>query len=68
MPLISDNFHKKKLKDFGINIKTKYFVGNKVYERNTDDFQSSAHGKKSENAYTNYHRLCLPIALPIHYL
>ena len=25
------------LKDFGINIKTKYYVGNKVYERNTDD-------------------------------
>ena len=37
MPLISDNFHKKKLKDLGINIKTKYFVGNKIYERNTDD-------------------------------
>ena len=37
MPLISENFHKKKLKDFGINIKTKYFVGNKIYERNTDD-------------------------------
>ena len=37
MPLISDNFHKKKLKDYRINIKTKYFVGNKVYERNTDD-------------------------------
>ena len=37
MPLVSDTFHKKKLKDFGINIKTKYFVGNKVYERNTDD-------------------------------
>lgn len=37
MPLISDNFHKKKLKEYGINIKTKYFVGNKVYERNTDD-------------------------------
>lgn len=37
MPLISDNFHKKKLNDFGINIKTKYFVGNKVFERNTDD-------------------------------
>lgn len=36
MPLISDSFHKKKLNDFGINIKTKYFVGNKVYERNTD--------------------------------
>lgn len=37
MPLISDTFHKKKLKTFGINIKTKYFVGNKVFERNTDD-------------------------------
>ncbi|MDD6271964.1 MAG: hypothetical protein PUA90_00385 [bacterium] len=37
MPLISDSFHKEKLKDFGINIKTKYYVGNKVYERNTDD-------------------------------
>ena len=37
MPLISDNFNKKKLKDYGINIRTKYFVGNKVYERNTDD-------------------------------
>lgn len=37
MPLVSDSFHKKKLKEFGINIKTKYFVGNKIYERNTDE-------------------------------
>lgn len=37
MPLISDNFHKKKLKELGINIKTKYFVDNKIYERNTND-------------------------------
>ena len=37
MSLISDDFHKKKLKEFGINIKTKYYVGNKVYERNTDN-------------------------------
>lgn len=37
MPLISEKFHKKKLQDYGINIKTKYFVGNKIYERNTDD-------------------------------
>ena len=37
MPLVSDNFQKKKLKEFGINIKTKYFVGNKIYERNTDN-------------------------------
>lgn len=37
MPLISDNFHSKKLKEYGINIKTKYIVGNKIYERNTDN-------------------------------
>ncbi len=36
MPLVSDNFHNKKLKNYGINIKTKYIVGNKIYERNTD--------------------------------
>ena len=37
MPLISDNFHNNKLKEFGINIKTKYIVGNKIFERNTDN-------------------------------
>jgi len=37
MALISDTFHKKKLKKHNINIKTKYIVGNKVLERNTDD-------------------------------
>ena len=37
MSLVSDTFHKKKLKDFGINIKTKYIVGNKIFERNTDN-------------------------------
>ncbi len=37
MPLISDNSHKKKLKKFNINIKTKYIVGNSILERNTDD-------------------------------
>ena len=37
MALVSDNYHKKKLKEYGVNIKTKYFVGNKTYERNTDD-------------------------------
>lgn len=36
MPLVSDNFHNKKLKEYGINIKTKYIVGNRIYERNTD--------------------------------
>lgn len=37
MGLISENFQNKKLKKLGINIKTKYFVQNKVYERNTDN-------------------------------
>lgn len=37
MPLISDNYHKNKLKQFGINIKTMYIVGNKILQRNTDD-------------------------------
>ena len=37
MALVSDDFHSKKLKEYGINIKTKYFVGNKIYERNTDN-------------------------------
>lgn len=37
MALVSDNFHKKKLNKYGINIKTKYIVGNNIFERNTDD-------------------------------
>lgn len=37
MAMISDNYHKNKLKKFNINIKTKYIVGNKILERNTDD-------------------------------
>lgn len=37
MALISDTFHKKKLKENAINIKTKYIVGNKILERNTDN-------------------------------
>lgn len=37
MALISDSFHKKKLKKYNINIKTKYIEGNKILERNTDE-------------------------------
>ena len=37
MSLISDKYHKEKLKEYGINIKTKYIVDNKILERNTDD-------------------------------
>ena len=36
MALISDKSHEKKLKDFNINIKTNYIVGNNILERNTD--------------------------------
>ena len=37
MSLISDKYHIDKLKKYGINIKTKYIVGNKMLERNTDN-------------------------------
>ncbi len=37
MPLLSDNYHEKKLKKYGINIKTKYIVGNTILERNTNN-------------------------------
>jgi hypothetical protein len=37
MALVSDVFHKEKLNRNGINIKTKYIVGNKILERNTDN-------------------------------
>ena len=32
--MLTDNFHKKNLNEKGINIKTKYIVGNKILERN----------------------------------
>lgn len=37
MPLVSENFQKKKLKQQNINIKTKYIVKNSILEKNTDD-------------------------------
>ena len=37
MALISDKSHAKKLEDYNINIKTKYIVGNKILERNTNN-------------------------------
>ena len=37
MSLISDNDQNNKLKQYKINIKTKYIVGNKILERNTDN-------------------------------
>ncbi len=40
MAFISDTFHQKKLKDYHINIKTKYAVGNKILEKNTDGSKS----------------------------
>lgn len=38
MALISETYQKEKLKRYGINIRTKYIVGNKILERNTNDF------------------------------
>ncbi len=37
MSFVSDNFHKKKLDKYNINIKTKYIVGNNILERNTNN-------------------------------
>lgn len=37
MSLISDNDQNNKLKQYKINIKTRYIVGNKILERNTDN-------------------------------
>ena len=37
MALISETYKKEKLKRYGINIRTKYIVGNKNLERNTND-------------------------------
>ena len=37
MALISETYQKEKLKRYGINIRTKYIVGNKILERNTND-------------------------------
>lgn len=37
MEFITESFHNKRLKEFNINIKTKYKVKDKVLERNTDN-------------------------------
>lgn len=37
MALISETYQKEKLKRYRINIRTKYIVGNKILERNTND-------------------------------
>lgn len=37
MALISETYQKEKLKRYGINIRTKYIVGNKILERNTNN-------------------------------
>ena len=53
MPLVSDNAQKKKLKNYNINIKTKYIVGNRVLERNTDDSHNDdiENGIRCEKGY-----------------
>lgn len=53
MALVSDEFHKKNLKKHNINIKTKYIVGNKILERNTDNSINDdiANGIRCEKKY-----------------
>ena len=51
MSLISEHYHKKKLDQYGINIKTKYIVDNKILERNSnnsinDDIKNGVRCKK----------------------
>lgn len=51
MPLVSDTSQNKKLKKYNINIKTKYIVGDKILERNTnnsydDDIKNGIRCKK----------------------
>lgn len=59
MALISDNSHLKKLQKFNINIKTKYIVGNKILERNTDNSCNDdiKNGIICEKQYYVNHRL-----------
>ena len=53
MPLLSDNYHIKKLNKYGINIKTKYIVGNTILERNTDNSNNDdiSNGIRCEKDY-----------------
>ncbi len=53
MPLISDNYHIKKLNKYGINIKTKYIVDNKILERNTNNSNNDdiLNGIRCEKGY-----------------
>lgn len=37
MSLISETFHKEKLKKYNVNIKTKFIVGSKILEKNSND-------------------------------
>ena len=37
MSYISENLQKKRLQKYNININTKYIVGSKILERNTND-------------------------------
>ena len=59
MALISDNSHIKKLNKYGINIKTKYIVGNNILERNTDNSVNDeiSNGIRCEKTYYKNNKL-----------
>ena len=59
MSLISDKAHKDKLKKYNINIKTKYIVGDKILERNTNDTYNDdiVSGIRCEKQYFVFNKL-----------
>ncbi len=59
MPIVSENFHVKKLKNHGINIKTIYKNGNGTSERNTDRSKNEdvSHGIRLRKEYYKDGRL-----------
>ena len=61
MALLSDVFHKEKLNKKRINIKTKYIVGNKILERNSDNSINDdvVKGIRCEKNYYLNNQLCL---------
>lgn len=59
MSLVSEHYHKNKLKKYNINIKTKYIVDNKILERNTDDSINDdiVNGIRCKKEYYLYNKL-----------
>lgn len=59
MAYISDGFYEKKLNKYNIKIKTKYIIGNNIFERNTDNSKNDdiVNGIRCEKDYYINNRL-----------